>query len=337
MKAAVIEKKGELVVREVPEPVIDDYECLCDVLYGATCSGTDLHIINNKMPFPINYPTVLGHESIGRVTEIGPKVENFKPGNLVTRVINKPSEGIGANWGGFAQQGIITDHEAMKKIGIEAGFSYGVHRVLPDSFDPAGSTMIITWRETLSFISRIGVKEGSRVLIVGSGANGLSFANHSANMQASAVVMTGSPAREKDAVKVGVTNYIHYNRDDIVILMRTQGLDKFDLIIDSVGKKDQLDKVLPLLNAGGIIALYGIDDHGQVTLNPAKAAGTFTYANYGYNEGEAHNTVIEQMKKGLLQAENYCDMKHIFMLEHINQAFEFVKKREMIKAIIKIK
>ena len=45
MKAAVVGKPSVLRVREVPVPEIDDYHVLCETLYGAACSGTDLHII----------------------------------------------------------------------------------------------------------------------------------------------------------------------------------------------------------------------------------------------------------------------------------------------------
>ena len=123
MKAAVIEKPGYLTVKEIPEPIMGDYECLCEVLYGATCSGTDSHLIAGKpMPFPVNYPTILGHESIGRVIKTGPKVENFKTGDLVTRVVNKPIKELDSHWGGFAERALITDHDALEKNGITIPF-----------------------------------------------------------------------------------------------------------------------------------------------------------------------------------------------------------------------
>ena len=74
MKVAVIEKPGVLAVKDAPEPAVGEYECLCELLYGATCSGTDLHMLAGRLPFPIPYPTVFGHESVGRVVRTGSKV-----------------------------------------------------------------------------------------------------------------------------------------------------------------------------------------------------------------------------------------------------------------------
>jgi len=86
VKAAIVEEPNVLRVREVPVPEIDDYHALCETLYGATCSGTDLHIIKGRFPFGVDYPTILGHESTGRVIQVGAKVRNLKL-NLVSPAI----------------------------------------------------------------------------------------------------------------------------------------------------------------------------------------------------------------------------------------------------------
>ena len=47
------------------------------------------------------------------------------------------------------------------------------------------------------------------------------------------------------------------------------------------------------------------------TLRPTSTrSGTITYANHGYNEGEAHETVIGQIQKGRLRPEHYCDLEN---------------------------
>lgn len=335
MKAAVIEKLGELVVREVPEPVMGEHDALCEILYGATCSGTDCHLIDgHNMPFPYEFPTMLGHESIGRVVEVGSKVENFKVGDLVTRVINRPAEGLDSNWGGFAERGLVTDLGAQE--GDKGAMFSGVHHVLAPDTNPAAATMIITWRETFSFISRIGLPVAARVLVVGSGANGLAFVNHAANMMAAQVVMVGNKNRQAVADRVGATDYVPYDSGDTVEEMKQKGLGDIDLIIDAVGRKGILNNVMPLLKTGGIVTTYGVDEYGQIQIDPGRAQGSFTYAQYDYNEGEAHNMVMKLVQRGLLRAEHYCDLNHIYPLEQINAAFAAVRRREAVKAVVAI-
>ena len=349
MKAGVVESPGEIIAKEVPEPVLEQYDCLCEGLYCSTCSGTDLHLLMGEpMPFDYTFPTIIGHEAIGRIIETGPGVRNFKVGDIVTRLFNRPAAGIEINWGGFAERGLITDYAAQKEAGAleepgESGgpkilpeISYTAHRILPSDFDPAASTIIITLRETLSFISRIGAPAGGRVLIAGSGGNGLAFANHAVNMQASKVVMIGGSSRREDALKVGVTDYLQYDRDNLIDAAHQQGLDEFDLIIDAVGKVGLLNKLLELLKAGGVVTTYGVDDFGKISIEPECARGTFTYANYSYHDGEAHEQTIELVKKKLLRPEDYCDLNQIFELDEIADAFEAIRNRQMVKAVVKL-
>lgn len=337
MKAAIVESPGRLVVRDVPEPKMGEYECLCETLYGSTCSGTDVHLIEgHSMPFEYSYPMILGHESIGRVLKVGPKVENFRVGDVVTRVVNHSTDEIASFWGGFAEQSVIADHEAMKKDGRKIGFFDGIHQVLPADIDPAGATMIITWRETLSFLRRIGVTAGQSVLVLGSGGNGLSFANHARNLGAETIVMVGSDSRKDAAGCVGVDAFFSYKLDDITEIIRDANNNPFDLILDTVGKIGQLDRVLSLLKPNGKAALYGVDDFGKVTINPSLAPGSFTYANPGYNEGEAHEAVVSYMQEGKLKPDDFLDLEMIYPLDAINDAFDAVRQRRAVKAVVKL-
>ncbi len=336
MKAAVVEEPGRLVVRDVPDPVMGDYDALCEGLYGATCSGTDLHLLGGHPLFGIKFPTILGHESIGRVIAVGPKVENFRVGDVVTRICNRATDDLRVHWGGFAELGLVSDGQARQRDGVALEWPAGIHRVLPAGFDPAGSTMIITWRETLSFISRIGVAEGAKVLVMGTGGNGFSYMNHAANMGAGTILAVGSPSREATARAVGATDFISYREEDLVAAARGQGLDQFDLIIDAVGRIGQLDRVLPLVRPGGSIAIYGVDDYGKVTINPQRAPGSFTFANNGYQEAETHEQVVEFMEQGRLRPEHYLDLEHIFPLEEMNEALAAIRERRAIKAVVKL-
>lgn len=84
MKALVVEKPGVLKVMDVAEPPMGDYEARCENLYGATCAGTDLSVIDGKFAWGNVYPSIIGHETIGRVVEVGKKVRNFKVGDLIS-------------------------------------------------------------------------------------------------------------------------------------------------------------------------------------------------------------------------------------------------------------
>lgn len=338
MKAAVVEKPGVLKVRDIPIPEIGEYDALCKLLYGATCTGTDQHVIAGRFPWPVRYPTVLGHESVGTVIKTGKKVRNFKVGDLITRVGTLPSSEFDINWGGFCEFGVARDHKAMREDGIskEEWDRFRVNQTVPEGIEPQTATMIITWRETLSYITRMGVGAGSSLLVVGSGANGLAFAAHAKNLGVKHVVVIGNISRENTAKEVGATDYFNYKTENLVNLICEKYAEGFDYIIDAIGKAGEMNKVLPLLKSGGKIGIYGLDDYSTNSIFPNNARGTFTYYNGGYDEEETHEMVINFIQKGLLKAEYWIDTKNVYSLSEIDKAYEALKEKKLIKALIKL-
>jgi threonine dehydrogenase-like Zn-dependent dehydrogenase len=340
MLAAVVEEPGALGVREVPIAEIGPYEAKCRLLYGATCTGTDQHIIAGRFPWPITYPTILGHESVGEIIEVGSKVRNYQIGDLISRVGARPPEDsdLNVNWGGFAEYGIAVDHQAMAEDGESRSrwAPYRVHQVIPPEIDPRAATMIITWRETLSTTMRLGIQAGDRILVVGSGGNGLAFVAHAAYAQASPIVIIGNVRRESHAMRAGATGYVDYKAANVEEQLTALSPGGFDYVIDAVGKSQTADQVLPHLNPGGTLAIYGIDDYDATILHPNRAPGTFTVYKGGYDEAEAHEEVIQRMLGGALDASIWLDLDHVFHLQTLGQAIEAVRDRQMVKALVKL-
>lgn len=336
MRAAIIERANVLVVRDIAMPVVGPYDALCELLYGATCTGTDQHLIRGEFPFAFRFPTILGHESIGRVLEVGAKVRNLRPGDLVTRVGMPSTDVLSVNWGGFAEYGIARDHWAMREDGVAdpEWRPYRVNQVLPQDSDPRAATMLITWRETFSYVTRMGIGTGASVLVIGSGGNGLAFASHAANLGAATVTMVGSGIREGQGRAAGATTYLDYQAEDLTLELGEAG--PFDFAIDAVGKRGQIDLALPFLKPGGMVGIYGIDDYGLVTINPNRSPGTFTYYNGKYDEAEAHERVVALWRAGKLDASIWLDLEHPFGLDDISAAIEAVRDRRMVKSLVKL-
>ena len=118
MKAAVVEGAGQLVVREVPLPVMGPYSALVRIEACSICNSTDLKIIERHFVSQIPVPLILGHESVGTVVERGPKVRRYALGQRVLRPgaeYDLARVGIASAWGGFAQYGLVTDLAAWRE------------------------------------------------------------------------------------------------------------------------------------------------------------------------------------------------------------------------------
>jgi len=342
MKAAVLEKPGKLLVKEIPDPVIGRYDVLCKTLATATCSGTDNHIVRNHPYFKVKFPTIIGHEGIGEVVGCGSKVRNFTIGDIITRIRNKlpANSEYSIMYGAFAEKSIATDWQAMRKDGLDSKkwLHYTIHRVLPDSFDPIASTMIITWRETYSFLKKILNKSDKNVLIIGSGANALAFAEHARNLGLQSITI-GSLKRSDSFLKAGADYVISYHQN-IHEKLNTikKKMKRFDIILDTIGNSNNLNQVISLLKERGKIGIYGLDSFLEYKIDFTKAPEIFTcYNGEMYDEGSVHDDIIEYIKAGKLNAWDYISEKHFYSLDKINEALKANRDRKIMKSVIVFK
>jgi threonine dehydrogenase-like Zn-dependent dehydrogenase len=84
MKAVVFHGIGDIRLDDMPEPKIQDPTDAIVRLTASAICGTDLHMIRGTFP-GMKPGTILGHEGVGIVKEIGPNVRNLKVGDSLTR------------------------------------------------------------------------------------------------------------------------------------------------------------------------------------------------------------------------------------------------------------
>ena len=82
MKAAVFHDVGDVRLDDVPEPKLQEStDAIIRITSSAIC-GTDLHMIRGTMP-GMKPGTILGHEAVGVVEELGDRVRNLTVGDRV--------------------------------------------------------------------------------------------------------------------------------------------------------------------------------------------------------------------------------------------------------------
>lgn len=82
MKAVVFRDVGDIRLEDVPEPELrEPTDAIVRVTASAIC-GTDLHMVRGTMP-GMEEGTILGHEAVGVVEEVGDGVRNLEPGDRV--------------------------------------------------------------------------------------------------------------------------------------------------------------------------------------------------------------------------------------------------------------
>lgn len=82
MKGYVFHGAGQAAWEEVPDPAVKDPTDAIVRVVAVTICGTDLHILKGDVP-EVHPGTVLGHEAVGEIVEVGSDVRTVRPGDRV--------------------------------------------------------------------------------------------------------------------------------------------------------------------------------------------------------------------------------------------------------------
>lgn len=265
MKAVVFHGIGDIRLDDVAEPKIrESTDAIVRITSSAIC-GTDLHMIRGTMP-GMKPGTVLGHEGVGIVEEVGKGVRNLKRGDrvVIPSTIacgncsycrsgytaqcddanpNGPASGT-AFYGGPAETGPFD--------GLQAEFArvpYAHHNLvrLPPGVSDDKAILLSDIYPTAWFGARLAeIGAGDVVAIWGSGPVGL-FSVISAFQQGAHRVFAidGHADRLESAQKLGAET-INFNEEDPVeaIAELTRGIGP-DRAIDCVGVDSERPKSGP--------------------------------------------------------------------------------------------
>ncbi len=338
MKAAVTDGKGKVWIAEVPRPRPGEYQCLCKTLACATCTGTDLKHIHDKLPWEQKYPGILGHESIGRVIEVGPGVRNLNAGDLVLRpAAVYPGESLGeysSMWGGFAEYGLVTDRAALLADRPDSApnnytrFQLAVPE-LP-GVSPGDWTMIITLKEVAGYIHSVGVGFGKSLAILGSGPVALSMCRHAKIFGAWPVIVVGrreAPlAYARDVI--GADFVVNSRSENVVNRIRELSGGGVNLVIDTTGNLEFATACAAALDRDGRIAGYATYPRGAKLADhlPAEriAAGQT-------GEDAAHRYLVDCVRLGLVRLSDFYDATLPF--SKIAEGFAALERKEHFKIV----
>src|ERR1051326_6778521 len=82
MRAVVFRGVGDIRLERVPDPKVQKPTDAVVRLTASAICGTDLHMVRGTLP-GMTPGTILGHEAVGIVEEVGKQVRNFRPGDGV--------------------------------------------------------------------------------------------------------------------------------------------------------------------------------------------------------------------------------------------------------------
>ncbi|HSR11350.1 MAG TPA: alcohol dehydrogenase catalytic domain-containing protein [Thermodesulfobacteriota bacterium] len=276
MKRVVIEKPGSFRIGDFPDLQPGEEEVTLDVKACCVC-GTDIHLLDGEFK-GAEYPLIPGHEFSGTVREVGPKVSHVKPGD---RAAVEPFIACGycffckAGKINHCRNGMVIGHTRSKSLRLDGGFSEQVvvpaKNLVPlaDTVSFEAGSFIANIGTILYALRRTGIDAGVKVLVFGTGANGLIMAELAKKSGAATVVVTGRTKSRLDvARRMGIDETVLADDRQEENLRRIAPRG-FEVIFETTGAVPIVEKAFRFAAPAGKIVLYGIVPPDQnASINP---------------------------------------------------------------------
>lgn len=335
MLAAVFEGEGRLELKQVPVPhIAKPDDVLLEVEASGIC-GTDLHICEVPPGHPATPGTILGHEYVGRVLEVGEGVTHFQPGD---RVVVAPN--LYCDLCFHCQEGRPNQCEHFTTLGIYVDGGFARYNVAPEralyhiSPDLPPDEAIFT--ELLSCVAggteKARLHPGESVAILGAGPVGLMFGLVFKAAGAGKLIMSDiSPFRLDFARKIGADVVVNPHEHDVVEVIMDETRGGANVVVDAVGTL--FDQAVDVCDHGGRIVLFGMDQQARpvvhqytLTRNELTVYGTFIGIH-------TFTPAIKMLESGVVKPSVL--ITHRLPLEDVHQGFDAGCAGQAIKVVIR--
>jgi uncharacterized zinc-type alcohol dehydrogenase-like protein len=306
-------------------------DVLIDIAYCGVCHS-DIHQARDEWGGSI-FPMVPGHEIVGHVKEVGAAVKNHKVGDLVgvgcmvnsCRSCDPCQHGLEQ----YCEKGMIGTYNSKEHDGSPTYGGYSNKIVvtedfvlkIPTNLELSGvGPLLCAGITTYSPLRHWKVKEGQRVGIIGLGGLGHMGVKFAKAFGAHPVVVTTSPSKKEDALRLGAEAII-VSKDPADMKANAGTLD---FLLNTISAPTDINAYLQLLKLDGTMVMLGVPD---------KAPELQAFALIG-----KRRTVGGSLIGGIPETQemlDYCGKRNIvsdvevIKIQDINEAYERMIKGDV--------
>ena len=293
MKALVLERKGELSIRDMALPLVVGSADVKIAVDRVGVCGSDVHYYTHGRigPYVVDRPMVLGHEASGRVVEVGAAVRNLAVGDRVCMEPGIPDPASRASRLGLYNVDPSVVFWATPPIhGCLAPFV--VHPAaytyrLPDNVSFAEGAMVEPFAIGLQASVKARLQPGDVAVVTGCGTIGIVTALAALAGGCSQVIISDLQQEKLDiAARYPGITAINLKKQDLLAAVgkATDGWGA-DVVFEASGSPAAFRGIADLLRPGGCLVLIGIPidpvpfDVAGAQAKEARVETVFRYAN----------------------------------------------------------
>jgi len=307
-------------------------DVLIEILFSGVCHS-DVHQVKDEWGGSM-YPMVPGHEIVGKVIKVGTGVKSFTIGETagVGVMVDscrecKPCKSFMEQ---YCAEGMTGTYNGLErdKVTIAQG-GYSSHIVcderwvyhIANNLDLAGvAPLLCAGITTYSPLKFANVKAGDKVAVAGLGGLGHMAVKFAVAMGAEVTMLSTSPSKEKDALKLGAHHFVLSTDEAAMKKIESS----FDVVLDAVSGNHDYEIYLKLLDVNGKLLVVGLPSD-KPKLNPFELI-------------KNRRCIIGSMIGGTVETQemlDFCAEKNIvadveiIAMDYINQAYERMIKNDV--------
>lgn len=328
---------GNLEIQEKPEPSAGKDEVKIEVKFAGIC-GSDIHTYEGH--YKVAVPVTLGHEFAGEVVEVGENVTEFKVGDRVTSQTTfyicgeceyckskdynlcPHRKGIGSQVdGGFAKY-LVARKESV--------------HLLPENVDYRSAAMTEPLACTHHGISKVDIKPGDHVVVIGPGPIGL-LAAQVAKSKGAVVIVTGltnDKIRLDKALELGIGHAVNTQEQDLKEFVHglTNGYG-VDVVLECSGAVPAARQGLDILRKKGQYSQIGIFAQPEIPFDLEKIIQKEIRVVGSRSQKPADwEPSLALMNEGKVDAKAL--VTHEYDITQWDEAYNAIKSGEAIKVLL---
>lgn len=333
MKQAFTTKIGEIILEEVPEPVIGEEEALIAVKSVGICNS-DIAPYQGKLLDIIPLPFVMGHEFGGIIKEINSKNREFKVGD---KVAVYPEINCGQCYYCKNDMALLCPDQILFGSPKKSGGLSEFIAVPVENLVKLGPSFKIEYAGLIEPASvanhTIGKYKSINAVIVGVGGIGSIMCQILKYNNCKVVAVDIDDKALSNANNLGVDLTVNIGDKNIYkIIEGCFGSEKVDVVVLAHLNQFNLDFALETVRKGGTIiematpeASYVLD-FKKLFLKAIKLKGSICYSNKEFAQ------TAELIEKGAIKTDKI--LTKMFPLEEVAKAFEYKVNNFAVKVLI---
>ncbi len=334
MLAAVFEREGTLTLKQVLVPQLERADQIKIEVEAVGICGTDVHIVAVPPGYRATPGTILGHEYVGQVVQVGDAVSHLQVGD---RVVVNPNDYCGTCVYCQMHQPNLCEH--IGAIGIHVNGAFARYNVvssklafkMDDRVPVDHGAFAEMLADVVNGTNKVRLQPGESAVVVGAGPIGQLYAQMFKAAGAGKIIMVDTALYRLDYCrKMGFDLVVNPQAQDLREFVLAQTRIGADIVVDAAGSA--LSTALDVVRKGGKVVVFGVNTQAQAHLAQSQLTVKELTVYGSWLANATFPAAVKVLESRTLNLDGL--ISHRLPLRDIHKGLDLLANRQALKIVI---